>query len=123
MALNFKDIKETVRIKGNKLSIKILAATGKEGDYFVTVSPSLLVSGYGSTEEDAKQSFEENLRLFCEDFMKLNQPQRESELIKLGFSKVKFHNKDYSKAYVDEDGVLQGFEPGTLRAAMLEETF
>jgi len=123
MALNFKDIKETVRIKGNRLSIKILAATGKEGDYFVTVSPSLLVSGYGSTEEDAKQSFEENLRLFCEDFMKLNQPLRESELIKLGFSKVKFHNKDYSKAYVDENGVLQGFEPGTLRAAMLEETF
>lgn len=123
MALNFKDIKETIRIKGNKLSIKILAATGKEGDYFVTVSPSLLVSGYGTTEEDAKQSFEENLRLFCEDFLKLNTPQRESELLKLGFSKVKFHNKDYSKAYVDENGVLQGFEPGTLRAAMLEETF
>jgi predicted RNase H-like HicB family nuclease len=123
MALNFKDIKETVRIKGNKLSIKILSATGKEGDYYVTVSPALLVSGYGSTEEEAKQSFEENLRLFCEDFMKLNQLQKESELMKLGFAKVKFHNKDYSRAYVDENGVLQGFEPGTLRAAMLEETF
>lgn len=123
MALNFKDIKETVRIKGNTLSIKILSATGKEGEHFVTVSPALLVSGYGSTEEEAKQSFEENLKLFCQDFMKLNQPQRESELFKLGFTKVKFHNKDYSKAYVDENGVLQGFEPGTLRAAMLEETF
>jgi hypothetical protein len=123
MALNFKDIKETVRIKGNTLSIKILSATGKEGEHFVTVSPALLVSGYGSTEEEAKKSFEENLRLFCEDFMKLNPTQRESELFKLGFAKVKFHNKDYSKAYVDENGVLQGFEPGTLRAAMLEETF
>ena len=123
MALNFKDIKETVRIKGNKLSIKILSATGKEGDYYVTVSPALLVSGYGSTEEEAKQSFEENLRLFCEDFMKLNQLQKESELMKLGFAKGKFHNKDQSRAYVDENGVLQGFEPGTLRAAMLEETF
>jgi predicted RNase H-like HicB family nuclease len=123
MALNFKDIKETIRIKGNKLSIKILSATGKEGAYYVTVSPALLVSGYGSTEEEAKQSFEENLRLFCEDFMKLNQLQKESELMKLGFAKVKFHNKDYSRAYVDENGVLQGFEPGTLRAAMLEETF
>jgi hypothetical protein len=123
MALNFKDIKETVRIKGNTLSIKILSATGKEGEHYVTVSPALLVSGYGSTEEEAKQSFEENLKLFCGDFMKLNQVQRESELFKLGFAKVKFQNKDYSKAYVDENGVLQGFEPGTLRAAMLEETF
>lgn len=123
MALNFKDIKETVRIKGNTLSIKILSATGKEGEHFVTVSPALLVSGYGATEEEAKKSFEENLRLFCEDFLKLNPTQREAELFKLGFAKVKFHNKDYSKSYVDENGVLQGFEPGTLRAAMLEETF
>jgi len=123
MALNFKDIKETVRIKGNNLSIRILAATGKEGEYFVTVSPSLLVSGYGVNEEEAKQSFEENLRLFCEDFMKLIQSQRELELIKLGFSKVKFHNKDFSKAYIDDSGVLQGFEPGSLRTSILEETF
>lgn len=123
MALNFKDIKETVRIKGNTLSIKILSATGKEGEHFVTVSPALLVSGYGATEEEAKKSFEENLRLFCEDFLKLNPTQREAELFKLGFAKVKFHNKDYSKSYVDENGVLQSFEPGTLRAAMLEETF
>jgi len=123
MALNFKDIKETVRIKGNNLSIRILAATGKEGEYFVTVSPSLLVSGYGANEEEAKQSFEENLRLFCEDFMKLIQSQRELELIKLGFSKVKFHNKDFSKAYIDDSGVLQGFEPGSLRTSILEETF
>jgi hypothetical protein len=123
MALNFKDIKETVRIKGNNLSIRILAATGKEGEHFVTVSPSLLVSGYGANEEEAKQSFEENLRLFCEDFMKLIQSQRELELIKLGFSKVKFHNKDFSKAYLDDSGVLQGFEPGSLRTSILEETF
>jgi hypothetical protein len=123
MALNFKDIKETVRIKGNNLSIRILAATGKEGEHFVTVSPSLLVSGYGANEEEAKQSFEENLRLFCEDFMKLIQSQRELELIKLGFSKVTFHNKDFSKAYIDDSGVLQGFEPGSLRTSILEETF
>lgn len=82
MALNFKDIKETIRIKGNTLSIKILSATGKEGEHFVTVSPALLVSGYGATEEEAKKSFEENLRLFCEDFLKLNPTQREVELFK-----------------------------------------
>ena len=123
MALNFKDINETVRIKRSKLSIKILSATGKEGDHFVTVSPALLVSGYGSSEVEAKESFGENLRLFCEDFMKLDSQQRELELLKMGFSKVKFHNKDFSRSYIDENGMLQGFEPGSLKAAMLEETF
>ncbi len=123
MALNFKDIKETIRVKKNTLNIKVLSITGKEGDCFVTISPALLVSGYGDSEEEAKKSFEENIRLFCDDFLKLNREERETELFKLGFSKVKFHNKDYSKIYVDENGVLHGFEPGTVKTSILEETF
>jgi hypothetical protein len=54
--------------------------------------------------------------------MKLPHEQRELELVKLGFAKVKFQNKNYSKSYVDENGVLQGFEAGTLKTSMLEAT-
>jgi hypothetical protein len=54
--------------------------------------------------------------------MKLSNEQREMELTKLGFSKVKFHTKNYSKSYVDENGVLQGFEHGTLKTSILEAT-
>ncbi len=122
MSINFNDIIETVRIKENSISIKAIVATGKEGEYFVVVSPAILVSGYGSTNEEAHQSFQENLELFCQDLMKLTNEQREIELAKLGFSKVKYHNKNYSKSYIDENGVLQGFEPGTLKTSMLEAT-
>lgn len=122
MSINFNDIIETLRVKENTISIKAIVAIGKEGNHFIAISPSILVSGYGNSIEEAQQSFQENLELFCQDLMKLSNDQRELELKKLGFAKVKFHNKNYSKSYVDENGVLQGFEPGTIKTSMLEAT-
>jgi hypothetical protein len=122
MSINFNDIIETVRVKENTISIKAIVATGKEGEHFIAVSPAILVSGYGNSKEEAQLSFQENLELFCQDLLKLTNEQREIELGKLGFNKVKYHNKNYSKSYVDENGVLQGFEPGTLKTSMLEAT-
>ncbi|MES2543781.1 MAG: hypothetical protein V4548_02770 [Bacteroidota bacterium] len=122
MNINFNDIKETVRIKDNTISIKAIVASGKEGEHYIVVSPSILVSGYGKTNEEAEESFHENINLFCQDLLKLTNEQREKELLNLGFAKVKYHNKNFSKSYVDENGVLQGFEPGTLKTSMLEAT-
>lgn len=120
MSFNFIDIKETVRIKQGKVNINVLTVSGKDGEYFVMISPSLLVSGYGSTEKEAKESFTENMELFCKDLMSLSQEQRDLELKKLGFAKERFHNKNFSKAYVDENGVLQGLDPATKKVSMLE---
>lgn len=122
MSFNIQDITDSIGIKGNNIKINVLISSGKDGDYFVTVSPSLLVSGYGETEEEAMQSFEENIRTFCDDLIKLSQEQKVIELRKLGFTKEKYHNKNFSKAYVDENGVLQGLEPTTLKTSRLEAT-
>ena len=112
---------ETIRIKGNRLNIKFVSVSGKEGDYFVMVAPSIMVSGYGMTEEDAQSSFDENIEVFCEDIMAMTQEEREIEFRRLGFAKVPYHNKDYSKAYVDENGVLQGIEPESLKTRLVEK--
>ena len=120
MSFNFQDIKESIRIKGNSIKIKVLISLGKEGEHYVVVSPSLLVSGYGSTEAEAKESFQENIETFCDDLVKLSNEQKIAELRKLGFLKEKYLNKNFSKVYVDENGVLQGLEPTTLKTAMLE---
>ena len=60
-------------------------------------------------------SLDENMETFCEDFMKLNNEQRKSELTKLGFSQVPYHTKNFSKLYVDENGLLQGLENVTIK--------
>jgi predicted RNase H-like HicB family nuclease len=123
MALNLKEVKDTLRFKSNTIHFNIHVVSGKEGDYFVKLAPSLMVSGYGSTEQEARDSFEENIKLFCEDFLALPKPQRDRELTKLGFKNEKFHTKNFSKAYVDKDGILHNFEPGTVKTEILEEAF
>ncbi|WP_051220720.1 hypothetical protein [Flavobacterium filum] len=106
---------DTVRIKGGILTVQATVISGKEGEHFVSIIPSLMISGYGSTEEEAMESLDENMETFCEDFMKLNQDQRKSELIKLGFTQVRYHSKNFSKLYVDENGLLQGLENVTIK--------
>lgn len=120
MSFNFTEIREFLRIKGGKISIKVLTTSGKDGDSFVIISPTLLVSGYGSSEIEAKESFQHSMELFCKDFIELSTDQRDNYLRKLGFTKEKFKTKNFSKLYVDEKGVLQGLEQSTLKTSMLE---
>lgn len=110
MNFNFTEIREHIRIKSGKINIKVLTASGKDGDYFVNISPTLLVSGYGSTEKEAKESFEYNMELFCKDLLVLVPEKRDTYLFSLGFCKEKFKTKNFSKLYIDENGVLQGLE-------------
>lgn len=106
---------DTVRIKGTVLTVEATVISGKDGEHFVSIVPSLMISGYGSTEQEAMDSLDENMETFCEDFMKLNNEQRKSELTKLGFSQVPYHTKNFSKLYVDENGLLQGLENVTIK--------
>ena len=122
MSFNFTEIRESVKIKGDKINIKVLTASGKDGDSFVIISPTLLVSGYGLNETEAKQSFQHNIELFYKDLLQLSSEQRNSHLKNLGFIKEKFKTKNFSKLYVDENGVLQGLEQSTLKTSILEAT-
>ena len=61
------------------------------------------------------------MEVFCEDMMSLNLDEREAEFRRLGFAKERYHNKNFSKYYVDENGVLQGIEPNSLRTRVLEK--
>lgn len=120
--MNLGDFKEIVRINKTNIHIKVAVLTGKEGDFFVTISPSLNVSGYGKTKKEAQDSFHENVQVFCADLMALPKKQIEKELQLLGFKQEKLHHKNYSKSYVDENGVLQNFEEGTLEKTIHEST-
>lgn len=106
---------DTIRIKGGDLTLEATVVSGKEGEHFISIIPSLMISGYGSTEQEAIDSLDENVETFCEDFMKLNAEQKKTELVKLGFSQVPYHSKNFSKLFIDENGLLQGLENVTIR--------
>lgn len=121
--LEAKDLSQSIRISKKGITVKIVIVSGKEGDHFVTIAPSIDVSGYGRTVKEAEESFDENMEVFLEDLMKLSKKDRENEILKLGFKRELFKNKNFSKIYVDENGVLQNFEAGTLKRKIMETSF
>ena len=112
---------ENIKLSPTELVGKLNTLTGEQGEYWVSIVPSLNVSGYGKTEDEANESLKENLHLFCEDLFALPKYQRTAELRKLGWAPNKIFKKKYSKAYVDENGVLQNFNnPDLVKRRILE---
>lgn len=118
--LNSQANNETIRIKGNKIIIKIMVWSGKDGEYFVNVSPTLLVSGYGSTEKEARDSFNHNLDVFCNDLIALSTERKSNLLYSLGFKKEKFRTKNFSNIFSDKNNFIDELEPNSIKSQMLE---
>lgn len=104
------DIKEHLKLTSNRLKGELLNFTGKSGDHWISIIPSLNVSGYGDSESEALEDLKYNLKVLCEDLFELTQDQRDTELKKMGWSRNKFFGKKYASVYVDENGVLQNFD-------------
>lgn len=105
------------QIKSEKLTLKTHGIkgrfnlfTGKSGEYWVSIVPALNTSGYGKTEEEAQSDLQYNLNLFCKDLFSLNSEQRVTELKKMGWHNDKLFKKQFSSAFVDENGVLKNFD-------------
>ena len=103
-------VTEQLKVSKHGVKARINVLSGKEGEFYVSISPSLNVSGYGSTKKEAHESFKHNLDLFAESLLKLKLSQLKAELKKLGWEPKKYARKQYSKAFVDADGVLQNLE-------------
>lgn len=114
--------RDTIRIGKDGIHFKMNVIEGKDGNFFIRVSPAFGISGYGATEREAEESFNENIKIFCSDLLSLKNDQREIELSRLGFKKEFAHNRNFSRLYVDNDGVLQGLDPGSIKSTVLEET-
>jgi predicted RNase H-like HicB family nuclease len=94
--------------RGGKLRVNV--ATGKQGNFWVCISPSLNVSSYGKTLDEAKQGFVENILTFVEDLLDLDIGIRNKVLREMGWNKTKIVRRQFSKVFIDENGVLQGLE-------------
>lgn len=119
--VNKKLENEKITIGSNGLKGNFQCFSGKSGEFWVSVIPSLNTSGYGSTEEDSRVDLQFNLEVLCEDLFKLDKNLINLELKKLGWNKDRFFKKRYSSSYVDENGVLQNFDsPEDVKKSILE---
>lgn len=99
---------EYIRISSNSIELSVLGFTGIDGEFYVSYSPSLEISGYGSTVQESEESLKVSLTAFINDLKSLTKKNQEIALLSLGWSKVKLKNKNYSHSYIDKDGVIQG---------------
>jgi len=101
---------ESLRMQGSTVEAEIKVISGQEDKQWVFVSPSLNVSGYGNTVEEAKESFTHNIETFMEDIFNLNKNERVKYIKSLGWKQNEFFVRKYSKAFVDSDGILQNLK-------------
>jgi hypothetical protein len=102
--------REKLTLKSHGIKGHFNLFTGKSGEYWVSIFPALNTSGYGKTEEEAQSDLKYNLNLFCKDLFSLKPEQRIAELKKMGWHNDKLFRKQFSSAFVDENGVLQNFD-------------
>jgi predicted RNase H-like HicB family nuclease len=60
-------MKDRIRKIKHGLDIVVEVLLVKEGDYWVSYAPSLKLSSYGDSKEEAKKGFAEALRIFIDD--------------------------------------------------------
>lgn len=89
--------------------INIMRFTDKDTRQIVLYAPALEISGYGETEQKAFSMIKESINSLFDMLSNLSHTDLGIELGKLGWKKNKLRNKDYSRAYVDEDGNLKNF--------------
>lgn len=112
---------EKLTLGPHTLKASLNCYTGVQGEFWVSIVPSLNVSGYGTNEEEARESLKENMDVFCEDLFNLKPDRRMIELNKLGWHSGTFFKKRLSSSFVDENGVLQGFDhPEQVKKNILE---
>lgn len=117
------NIEETIKINPSSITIKVLTYQGQNDEFLVILSPSLQVSGYGKTEFEDKESFDHNMRVFCEDLMQLETKKRDKYLNSLGFNLTKKANENFSKILVDSSGSLIGLNISSVNKFILENTY
>jgi predicted RNase H-like HicB family nuclease len=116
-----KSKKESLSMSDKGLKGVFSAFTGKSGGFWVSIVPSLNISGYGKTEKEAVSDLKYNIDVFCEDLFELTTQKRNIELKKLGWKKHTYFKKRFSASFIDENGILQNFDsPEKVKKISLE---
>lgn len=103
--------RDTLRIKDNHINASLNALRFRDADtnQIVSYFPSLDISGYGSDPDKAMELAKFSIKEFFTYLLSLSPKKREAELRLLGWKNDKFNHKEFSKAFLNDDGDLKNF--------------
>jgi predicted RNase H-like HicB family nuclease len=100
-----------IKSRQRRIEMNLRAYQIKDHDYFIQYIPSLNLSGYGDTEDEALEMLKVVVEDYCENLSCLKPELQAAELSKYGFKQERWKSKQYtSNAHIDKLGVLQNFE-------------
>lgn len=111
---------EEMRVRPNGFSGFLRSYVGKQGGFYVGIIPSLMVSGYGATEEEARDDLEYNLKLFFDDMHALSEPERRLEILKLGWKQKGLFRKNLVPKGDFEDVRSDFDDPESVKSFLLQ---
>lgn len=91
------------KLNANLQAFRYIDRDTKQVVYFI---PSLEISGYGENDSKAEEMLRFSLADFAGHLLVQSREKIHAELASLGWKKGIF-NKEYSRAYVDENGELK----------------
>lgn len=95
--------------------------TGQQGDFWISIIPTLNVTGYGDSEADAFLALKENLDTFFEDLFQLSDNDRNDTLKNMGWVMENTSPKRFSNPSVNEAEILQNFDhPEQVKKSILQ---
>lgn len=111
---NVKTVTEYIKINfaGKETSMRLHVASFIDHGQHVAYMPSLKLSGYGATNDEAVQMlFEDVLDDMFHNLFALSQSEISKELAKYGWHKSSIPNKKYYNdlPYIDPSGILKNF--------------
>lgn len=111
---NSNKLNDSIRIIPSKKTISmsgsIFELVSKTDQDTVLYIPSIKIYGKGKTFDSAKKELETKVNSFLKSLLKLSVDQIAAKLSRLGWKQNKYKSKNFSKSYVDENGILKDFE-------------
>ena len=101
-----------IDFSSKQVRLAVVGFTFSDHGYTIIYLPSLNLSAYGNSEEDAKTMLSEIvLDDFCENLVALSAVDAHEFLGKLGWTSLSKNSQNFSNsAFVDKDGVLRNFD-------------
>ena len=103
-------IKDTIRISPDSFEGNVRVFSWDDHGFTMMYIPSLQISAYGTTKEEAKSMMDDCIVEFVTSFLDLSHKNRKEALIEMGWAQERIGRKKFSRCFVDRKGALQGLD-------------
>lgn len=119
MALRIEEVKgklpdhDSLRIDPGKgritANLRYFQFRDKDTRQIIIYIPTLEITAYGSSDQKAHEMLNFTIEEYFLSLMAMSRTKLSAELARLGWKHNKIRGKEYSKCFVDADGLLQDF--------------